>query len=174
MSRGLTIRTDLHTPDDLRRRAKRERVPLTARRMLAIANALSGMSRTEAARAVGMERQFLRDAVVRYNSEGLEGLTDRPKPGRSCKLDEQMSADLRTVILEGPSADTGLCAWTLPALCRVVEARFNQRYTPQGMSLLVRRLGLSKQKTRPQHPGYDEKAQEAFKEGAPRHAQDGW
>jgi hypothetical protein len=29
-----------------------------------------------------MERQALRDAVIRYNAEGLEGLRDRPKPGR--------------------------------------------------------------------------------------------
>jgi hypothetical protein len=29
-----------------------------------------------------MERQALRDAVVRYNAEGLDGLHDRPKSGR--------------------------------------------------------------------------------------------
>jgi hypothetical protein len=38
--------------------------------MLAIANALEGMSRADAARLAGMERQALRDAVVRYNAEG--------------------------------------------------------------------------------------------------------
>ena len=50
--------------------------------MLAIANALEGMSRAEAARLAGMERQALRDAVLRYNLEGLAGLHDRSKPGR--------------------------------------------------------------------------------------------
>jgi transposase len=45
--------------------------------MLAIANALDGMSRAEAARLAGMERQALRDAVVRYNAEGLAGLATR-------------------------------------------------------------------------------------------------
>ena len=38
--------------------------------MQAIANALEGMTRAEAARLAGMERQALRDAVVRYNAEG--------------------------------------------------------------------------------------------------------
>jgi hypothetical protein len=42
--------------------------------MQAIANALEGMTRAEAARLAGMERQALRDAVVRYNAEGLAGL----------------------------------------------------------------------------------------------------
>jgi len=43
--------------------------------MLALANALNGMSRAEAARAAAwIERQSLRDAVVRFNAEGLAGL----------------------------------------------------------------------------------------------------
>jgi transposase len=54
----------------------------TATRMLAIANALDGMSWTQAARLVGLERQGLRDAVLRFNAEGLTGLRDRLKPGR--------------------------------------------------------------------------------------------
>lgn len=37
----------------------------TAPRMLAIANALESMSRASAARAAGMDRQALREAVVR-------------------------------------------------------------------------------------------------------------
>ena len=60
----------------------------TALRMLAVANALEGMSRAEAARLVGMERQALHDAVVRYNAEGPAGLRDRPKPGRPERLSE--------------------------------------------------------------------------------------
>jgi hypothetical protein len=39
---------------------------------------LEGMSRAEAARLAGMERQALRDAVVRYNAEGLAGSTTGP------------------------------------------------------------------------------------------------
>jgi hypothetical protein len=40
------------------------------------------MSRAEAARLVVMERQAPRDAVVRYNAAGVEGLRNRPKPRR--------------------------------------------------------------------------------------------
>jgi transposase len=82
MGAALTIRDDL-TPSALRRHARHEPNRRAALRLLAIANALEGMSRAEAARLAGMERQALRDAVVRYNAEGLAGLHDRPKPGRS-------------------------------------------------------------------------------------------
>src|SRR3712207_8636355 len=55
-------------------------------------NALEGMSRAEAARLAGMERQALRDAVVRHDAEGLAGLYDRPKPGRPQRLSEAEQA----------------------------------------------------------------------------------
>jgi hypothetical protein len=69
MGAALAIRDDV-TPEALRRLARREPNRRAALRMLAIANALEGLSRAEAARLAGMERQALRDAVVRYNAEG--------------------------------------------------------------------------------------------------------
>lgn len=48
----------------------------------AIANALDGLERAEAARLAGIERQALRDAVFRYNAEGVGRLFDRPKGHR--------------------------------------------------------------------------------------------
>jgi hypothetical protein len=58
---ALAIRTDLHTPAGLRRLARRERERRAVTRMLALANALEGMTRAEAARrAGGMGRQALR------------------------------------------------------------------------------------------------------------------
>ncbi|TPG33991.1 helix-turn-helix domain-containing protein, partial [Roseomonas nepalensis] len=74
MGRALEIRRDVASAGDLRRLARRERNRRTATRMLAVAHALDGLSRAEAARLVGLERQALRDAVVRFNAEGLEGL----------------------------------------------------------------------------------------------------
>ena len=81
MGAALAIRDDL-TAAQLRRHARFEPNRRAALRMLALANALDGLSRAEAARLAGMERQALRDAVTRYNAEGLDGLHDRPKPGR--------------------------------------------------------------------------------------------
>ena len=69
MGRGLAIKMGIATPADLRRLAKGERRPRTGQRLLAIANAMDGMSRAEAVRAAGIERQALRDAVLRFNAE---------------------------------------------------------------------------------------------------------
>jgi transposase len=163
MGGALEIRTDLASPARLRRLARRERNPRTASRMLAIAGALEGLSRAEAARLAGMERQALRDAVVRYNAEGLDGLRDRPKPGRTPTLTEAEQALLLDAVFRGPDrAEDGGTDWTLPMLCRWIERRFDKRLHPASLSRVLRRLDLSRQKTRPLHPLADQKAKLAF------------
>ena len=167
MGAALEIRTDLARPAQLRASARRERSPRTATRMLAIASALEGKGRAEAARLAGMERQALRDAVLRYNAEGLEGLRDRPKPGRPPALTEAEQAVLLNAIFRGPDRKRDGCVdWTLPALCRWLEGRFGKRLHPASLSRIVRRLDLSRQKTRPLHPQADERAKAAFAKGA--------
>jgi transposase len=161
-ARGLPIHDDVPA-HELRRLARREPDRSAAARMFAIANALEGMSRAEAARLAGMERQALRDAVVRYNAEGLAGLRNRPHPGPAPRLDERQRTALRQVVLDGPEVErTGLSAWTLPDLCREAERRWGVRYHPGHMSKLVRGLGLSRQKARPAHPKVDLEARAAF------------
>ena len=56
--------------------AKAEGDLRVARRLLAIAAALEGLSREAAARVAGMDRQTLRDWVIRYNWGGPAGLSD--------------------------------------------------------------------------------------------------
>ena len=101
MGRGLAI-DDAVPARKLRQLAFRERSVRTGKRMLAIANALDGMSRADAAAAAGIERQALRDAVTRYNAEGLAGLVDRPGPGRRPALTEGELALLAERIFKGP------------------------------------------------------------------------
>ena len=163
MGRSLTIRDDL-TPLELRRWARKDARGQPAARAYAIANALEGMSRAEAARLAGMERQALRDAVLRYNAEGLSGLYDRPKGHPPRRLTEGENAALAAVILEGPDPERdGVCAWTRADLCCWLEAEFAKTYHPSSMTRVLRRLGFSRQKVRPAHPQRDAEAQQRFK-----------
>jgi transposase len=162
MGAALAIRDDL-TPAALRRHARHEPDRRAALRMLAIANALEGASRAEAARLAGMERQALRDAVVRYNAEGPSGLHDRPKPGRPARLSEAEQAALAARVFRGPDPQRdGVAAWTRADLCGWLEARFGKAFHPSSLSRVLRRLDLTRQKTRPVHPEADPKAQGRF------------
>jgi transposase len=167
-AKGLPIRDDVPAAE-LRRLARREKDRAAAARMQAIAGALEGMTRAEAARLAGLERQALRDAVLRYNAEGLAGLHDRPRSGRRPRLTEGRRAALRQVVLDGPEVEaTGLSTWTLAELCREVEERWGVGCHPGPMGKLMHRLGLSWQKARPSHPKADAAAREAFARGGCR------
>lgn len=167
---ALAIRNDI-APDELRRRARRQRDGRVGARLIALANALEGMDRATAARLAGMDRQTLRDWVHRYNAEGLAGLSNRPLPGRVPKLTEGQMASLKAIVLRGPDlAVDGVERWRVVDLCRVVEERWGVVYSATGMLRLLWSLDLSHRKTRPIHPQTNPKTQEAFKKGGSRRA----
>src|SRR5918997_2400086 len=164
---ALQIRRD-HSPTDLRLRAAREKDTRAALRLLAIANALEGMTRTEAARLAGMERQALHDAIQRFNAEGPDALHDRPRSGRPEQLSPGQQAALKAHILHGPEPERdGVSAWRLVDLCAHVERTYGVSYSEWGLSRVLKRLSLSRQKTRPSHPKGSPAAQAAFKKAAP-------
>ncbi len=168
MGAALVIRADLSAAE-LRALARREKDPRAASRLYAIVHALEGKSRAEAARLSGMERQALHDAVVRYNAEGLAGLVDRPKGRRRPVLDEAEGVVLKELVLAGPDlARHGCTEWTLPAFAEEIAHLWGKRLHLASLSRVLRRLGLSKQKTRPRHPQANPEAQDAFKRGSCR------
>jgi transposase len=166
MAAAVPLRTDLDA-EALRALARKEKDGRVVARMLAIAHALEGVVRAEAARLAGMDRQALHDAVVRYNAEGIAGLYNRRLPGRRPWLTENEQARLKEVILGRPDLERNGCVeWTLPVLCEdVIAGEFGKTLHPASLSRIVRKLGLSRQKTRPRHPKSDQEAQEAFKKG---------
>ena len=128
-----------------------------------------GLDRGQAARQAGMERQTLRDWVIRFNAEGVEGLRDRPKSGRPPWLDEGQLAAFKALVLRGPDPERdGVSSWRAKGLCRLVEQRFGAVYSENGMLRLLHDLELSWQKARPVHPEANRKAQEAFKKTSRR------
>ena len=167
MPAPLPIRKDRDAAE-LRRLVRRERDGCVSARLLALASALEGIPREEAARLAGMTGQTLGDWVHRYSTEGVEGLRDRPRPGRPCALDDGQRAALKAMVLRGPDLGRGGCvAWRARDLCALVEERFGVRYGEGGMLKPLKGLDLSWQKTRPVHPEADPKAQERFKKTCP-------
>ncbi len=122
------------------------------------------MTRAEAARLAGMERQALRDAVTRYNAEGLRdwrpaGLEDRPKPGRPPGLSEGGEAALAALILRSPEPKrSGISSYTRDDIAGLIE----KRYHPVHLSEVLKRMVFSRQKARQVHPNADPKAQDAW------------
>jgi transposase len=100
-----------YTADQVRRFANRAKDAAQARRLLAIAAVLDGASREAAAKVGGMDRQTLRDWVIRFNEQGPDGLVI-PSPGAPPKLDDTHRAYLARIVEEGPiPAVHGVVRW---------------------------------------------------------------
>ena len=96
MGQAIAVRQDF-TPAELRRLATRTKDVAQARRLLAIAAILDGAPRAEAARIGGMDRQTLRDWVIRFNEHGPEGLINMVSPGSPPKLGKEDRVPCRGV-----------------------------------------------------------------------------
>lgn len=154
---------DHHDALELRALARQEKNGRVSSRMVAIANALDGMTRLAASRSAGMDRQTLRDWVVRYNTGGIDGLYDQPKGHNPEKLSDSEQAVLLAKVFQSPDpVQDGTCTWTLSDLCGFAEARFGKRLSTSGMWGVLQRLGLSHQKARSVHPKTNPKAQADF------------
>src|SRR2546429_9437688 len=111
MGHAIPVRTD-YTAGQVRRIAQRAKDAAQARRLLAIAAVLDGASREAAAKIGGMDRQTLRDWVIRFNEQGPDGLVNIPSPGVPPKLDDTHKAFLARIVEEGPiPAVHGVVRW---------------------------------------------------------------
>ena len=111
MGRAIAVRAD-YSSGEVRRLAQRAKNAGQARRLLAIAAVLDGSTREEAARVGGMDRQTLRDWVIRFNEQGPERLINSPSPGAPAKLTAEHTAFLAQVVEEGPvPAIHGVVRW---------------------------------------------------------------
>lgn len=165
----MKIRDDM-SPAQLRKLARRERDSRVVRRLLGIAAALDGMSREAAAKLAGVGRQILRDWVVRYNAEGVEGLRDEPRCGRPARLSAEERAGLKAMVLSPPDP-SGPSRWRIVDLQQMIETRWGVRYSESGLWRLLQSLDLSLQKPRPIHPEANLEAQAAFKKTSRKSSQ---
>ncbi len=72
MPAAIPLRRDFDAPT-VRRLARRYHDNRQIRRLPALAAVYDGLIRTEAARIGGMDRQTLRDRVLRFNADGPDG-----------------------------------------------------------------------------------------------------
>lgn len=159
---------DDHDAAELRALAKRCADTAQVRRLLALAAVYDGMSRADAAKVGGMDRQTLRDWVHRFNDEGPDGLINRKAAGRSCWLTDGQLAELGEIVETGPDPVVdGVVRWRRVDLQRVIEDRFGVTYSERAISELLKRLGFSHISGRPQHPAQDTRVIESFKKTSP-------
>jgi transposase len=163
MPAAVRMRTDF-SASELRRLAATTKNAHQSRRLLSLAAVLDGMSRTEAARIGGMDRQTLRDWVHRFNQRGPEGLKDIPSKGHPPRLSAEQQAELAHLVETGPNrARHGVGRWRRIDLKQVIAERFGVVYHERTVGKILHQLGFSHISARPRHPAQDERIVAEFK-----------
>ena len=167
MGQAIAVRTD-YTSGQLRQLAKRAKDAAKARRLLAIAAVLDGASREEAATAGGMDRQTLRDWVIRFNKRGPDGLINLPSPGAPGKLNDEHKAFLARLVEEGPiPAVHAVVRWRACDLIMRLYEEFGLSVSDDTVYRALKDLGFSHVSARPKAYKQDANAIDAFKKTLP-------
>jgi transposase len=163
MGQAIAVRTDF-TSGEVRQLAARVKDASQARRLLAIAAVLDGASREDAAKAGGMDRQTLRDWVIRFNGKGPDGLVNIPSPGVPPKLDDRHKAFLARIVDEGPiPAVHGVVRWRACDLIMRLHEEFGLSVSDDTVYRALKDLGFSHVSARPKAYKQDTDAVQAFK-----------
>ena len=167
MGRAIAVRTD-YTIGKLRRLAQRAKNAAQTCRLLAIAAVLDGASREAAAHIGGMDRQTLRDWVIRFNEQGPDGLINIPSPGVPPKLDDTHRAFLTRIVAEGPiPAVDGVVRWRACDLIMRLYQEFALSVSDDTIYRALKDLGFSHVSAQPKAYKQDADAMETFKKTSP-------
>jgi len=163
MGQAIGVRGDFKA-GEVRRLAKRARDVGQARRLLAIAAVLDGASRAEAAKVGGMDRQTLRDWVIRFNEHGPDGLINLASPGAPSKLDGEHRAFLARIVDEGPiPAIHGVVRWRACDLIMRLHEEFGISVSDDTVYRALKDLGFAHLSARPRAYKQDADTIAAFK-----------
>jgi transposase len=132
-------------------------------RLRAVILALNGRTAPEIAAALGVGRRTVQEWVIRYNGEGVDGLSDRPGRGRPCRLTAVQLEQLRLRIDTGPLPEDGTCTLRGPEVRALLKREFGVAYSLAAVYFLLPRLGYEPLDPRPRHLRADPEAQEEFK-----------
>jgi transposase len=169
MGSAVKMRADF-SASELRRLATRTKDVRQSRRLLSLAAVADGMSREEAARIGGMDRQTLRDWVHRFNEQGPNGLKDIHSGGPRERLSSEQKAELAQIVETGPDpAVDGVVRWRRVDLQRVIEERFGVVYHERYVGKLLKQLGFSHVSVRPRPPAQDGEIVETYKKTSRAH-----
>ncbi len=163
MGRKIGLREDFDGPG-LRRLAKASKDAAQSRRFLALAEIYDGGRRGDAARIGDVGLQVIRDWVLRFNTNGPDGLIDGKATGQPSKLNNGQRQALARIVESGPiPAIHGVVRWRRKDLAHWIFEEFGVSLEESSVGRELRALGFRKISARPRHKGQNEFAVADFK-----------
>lgn len=168
MAAAISLRQD-YSGADLRRLARISSDANQTRRFLALVLICDGGSRSDAAKLGGVTLQVVRDWVIRFNTEGADGLVNRKAPGATPTLTDEHRAALAKAVEDGPDHETAdVVRWRLTDLAQWLHDEFGVSVSRFTVGRELATLGYAKLSTRPRHHAQDPDAVDNFKKTSPK------
>ena len=147
---------------DFARLAKKEPHPQKRVRLIVMAQLKRGMTMGEVARLLGIGRHAIGIWYKRYMEAGLEGLNNKPRPGRPPCIPREREVEFVQRVQDMQMERNGgrVTGYDIQkmALCE-----FGANYAEDSIYFVLKRLDVSWVTARSKHPMADEEKQEAFK-----------
>ncbi len=123
---------------------------LRIRALMVLLAAERRMVAADIAAVVRHDEETVRRWLVRYQAEGVEGLSDAPRPGAPAKITETYRERLLAIVRRRPrSLDLPFSLWTGARLSDYMAEETGIRMSPASVYRLLRAGGISL--NRPQH-----------------------
>jgi len=93
----------------------------------------------------------------RFDSEGIEGLRDKPRSGRRARLTEVQRQDLQSVLVRSPEKfGYNTASWSAPLVRDYIQREYRVEYKQANIYNLLHKLGFSYQRAKGVYPERDE------------------
>ena len=118
---------------------KKERDPQVRDRLRGVLLLKKGYTQGKVAEIMDVTTRTVYNWKNRYNQEGVEGLRNKPIPGRKTTLDESDMEKLRMLLEERDY-------WTSNQVRALIKEEFGVEFTTRHIPRILRKLGLKYQK----------------------------
>jgi len=118
---------------------KKERDPQVRDRLRGVLLLKKGYTQGKVAEIMDVTTRTVYNWKTRYNQEGVDGLRNKPIPGRKTVLDEKDMRRLRMLLEERDY-------WTSNQVRELIKREFGVEFTTRHIPRVLRKLGLRYQK----------------------------
>jgi transposase len=161
-----TLKVQGYTAEEIEQLIKRDERYTIGIRLYAVHQVALGVASRKLEQLYHVSFKQITNWVHRFEKEGIDGLRDKPRPGRRPALSQQQLDQLKEILTTESPTTYGYNteSWTGPIIIDWVGQHFQVTYKKAQIYNIIKKLGFSYQKTKGIYPEADPEAQKAFQQ----------
>jgi len=138
------------TAEEIRKLLRKDEKYMVGVRLYAVWQVAEGAASRDLEKIYNVSFKSVCNWVNEFNEHGVEGLQDAPKSGRKPRLSkDQLESLKKTITNEAPTQyNYNTSTWTGPIVKDYIEKHFGVKYKKAQIYNLLKKMGLSYQKSK--------------------------